>query len=137
MDHHEDTIVDISKQLERFFSCSGKMLKPSIATVEGLICKIPRNELITTDLLRKELAEQFNVQVTCPYDTKKALQAIANDSTKKVPFWRVIKTNGELIAYFPGGRMGHTILLSEEGFTVDTTGKVPRVRNFSGSLVQF
>jgi alkylated DNA nucleotide flippase Atl1 len=135
MQQQEDLIVDISEHLERFFGYSGKMLKPSITTVETLISKIPRNKLITINQLRKELALQFKVQVTCPSDTKQALKAIANNLSTQIPFWRVIKTNGELIDYFPGGRMGHAALLTQEGFVIDSSGKVPKVVDFKKCLV--
>ena len=113
------------------------MLLPSPATVEALIRKIPEHKLLTTDLLRKELAGQFNVQGTCPVTTKKALQAIANRANNSVPYWRVIKQNGELNAIFPGGVVGQTIRLQQEGFTIDTSGKAPKVKHFKASLVRF
>jgi len=137
MENQEDTIVEISGKLERFFGCSGKMLKPSLATVETQIKKIPQNKLMTTDHLRKVLAVQFKVQVACPYDTKMALKSIANDANQNVPYWRVVKKNGELISYFPGGLEGHADLLRQEGFTIDTKGKVPKVKNYRESLYLF
>jgi hypothetical protein len=133
----EDTIVDISKARERYFGCSGKMLLPSAATVAAQIQKIPENQLITTDLLRKALAAQFDVQVTCPVTTNKALRVIANNPNSDVAYWRVIKKNGELIGIFPGGVEGHAAHLKQEDFTIDTTGKKPTVKNFSESLIHF
>ena len=137
MEQREDAIVDISEHLERFFGCSGKMLKPSRATIEALIHQIPERALITTDLLRKKLAAQFDVQVTCPYDTKQVLREIANDAGSGVAYWRVIKASGELIAHFPGGLDGHAGLLEREGFSIDASGKTPKVAGFKKSLVRF
>jgi alkylated DNA nucleotide flippase Atl1 len=137
MELQEDAIVDIPENRVKFFGCSGKMLLPSPATVEALIKKIPENKLITTDLLRQKLTDQFKVQGTCPVTTQKALQAIAKDSSKNVAYWRVINQNGELIAKFPGGVEDHAALLKQEGFTIDTKGKVPRVKQFRESLVRF
>lgn len=137
MQHQEDAIADISKAREKFFGCSGKMLLPSPTTVEALIKKIPQNKLITADLLRKVLADQFRVQATCPVTTQKALKAIANESGKNAAYWRVIKKNGELFAIFPGGAEAQAALLRKEGFTIDATGKAPKVINFSDNLVRF
>ncbi len=137
MELREDTIVEISASLERFFGCSGKMLKPSRATIEALIAKIPKDKVITIALLREELARQFGVEVTCPSDTKQALKAIANDSAQSVPYWRVLKANGELIAYFPNGREGHAAQLREEGFAIDTEAKAPKVKGYKERLVFF
>jgi hypothetical protein len=121
----EDIIVDIDKNRERFFGTSGKMLLPCPATVETLLKKLPENKLVTIDFIRKELANQFSVQVTCPFNTKLCLRAIANDSTKQIAYWRVIRGNGELIAYFPGSVEGHAALLRGKGFTIDYGGKKP------------
>jgi alkylated DNA nucleotide flippase Atl1 len=112
------------------------MLLPSRATVAAMIKIIPENKLMTTGLLCKELANQFQVQGTCPVTTKKALQAIVNDSSTTVPYWRVIKQSGELMAYFPGGVEGHATCLKVEGFTINTNGKAPKVNDFKASLVR-
>jgi hypothetical protein len=106
---------------------------PSPATVAALIKKIPKRKLITTNLLCKELTDQFKVRGTCPVTAQKALQAIAHGSSKNNAYWRVINTNGGLIARFPDG----AALLVEEGFTIDTKGKVSKVKNFKESLVRF
>src|SRR5580692_11726473 len=133
----EDLIVEIPENRVKFFGGPGKMLLPSPATVEALIKKIPEHKLITTGLLCKELTEQFKVRGTCPVTTQKALQEIAHGSSKNIAYWRVINTNGGLIARFPGGAAGQAALLVEEGFTIDTKGKVSKVKNFRESLVRF
>jgi alkylated DNA nucleotide flippase Atl1 len=127
-----DVIVDIPKERVKFFGGTGKMLLPSPATVAALIKKIPKRKLITTSLLCKELTDQFKVRGTCPVTTQKALQAIARE--KNIAYWRVINSNGGLIARFPGGAAGQAALLVEEGFTIDTKGKVSKVKNFRESL---
>ena len=137
MHPQEDMIVDISKTMERFFGCSGKMLKPGEATVAAVVKRIPESTLATTDLLRKVLADQFQVQVTCPYDFKQSLLALARGPAQDVPYWRVIKQNGELIPRFPGGVDAQAARLSAEGFTIDTTGKKPRVLHFKQCLARF
>ncbi len=50
---------------------------------------------------------------------------------------RVIKQNGELNAIFPGGVEAQAVRLRQEGFTIDTNGKVPKVKQFKASLVRF
>src|SRR5579859_513831 len=109
-----DQIVEISPARERFFGCSGKMLIPSTTTVESLIETIPEHRLMTVDLLRQRLADQFQVQVTCPVATNNALREIARDKSRNVAYWRVIRKNGELIALFPDGVEGHATHLEQE-----------------------
>jgi hypothetical protein len=117
MEPQTDMIVVIEKHRERYFGGAGKMLIPCPTTVATQIRRIPEHQLMSKELLQAKLAEQFQVQVTCPFATKKALQAIAQDTNQPVPYWRVIKKNGELFSYFPGGVEGHADCLRQEGFT--------------------
>ncbi|MEP7291269.1 MAG: hypothetical protein ABI835_05775 [Chloroflexota bacterium] len=137
MEFEENAFKEIAENQIGFFGGAGQMLIPSRKTVEALIRKIPASQLITTDLLRKRLADDFGVQGTCPVTTKKVLRVIASDADEDVAYWRVIKQSGELIAYFPGGVEAQAALLGEEGFSFETSGKVPKVRKFKESLVHF
>jgi hypothetical protein len=110
MESQEDVIVDISPNRTKFFGGTGKMLLPGPATVAALIKKIPKRKLITTNLLCQALTDQFKVRGTCPVTTQKALQAIVHGSSEKIAYWRVINTNGGLIARFPGGAAGQAAL---------------------------
>jgi hypothetical protein len=137
MEPPEDLIVDIPEERIKFFGNAGKMLLPGPATVAALIKKVPEHSLITTSLLCQELTDQFKVQGTCPVTTQKALQAIANDASRKVAYWRVIRANGGLMSGFPGGVEGQAALLKKEGFAMDRRGKIPKVKDFQKSLVHF
>jgi hypothetical protein len=132
-----DAIVDIPPNRVQYFGTTGKMLLPCPATIAALIQKIPESKLLTTDQLRWTLTEQFEVEGTCPVTTKKSLQAVANDPSSKVAYWRVVNKNGELFASFPGGVEGHALHLRKEGFTIDTQGKVPKVIQFKECLLRF
>lgn len=134
MEPEDSQIVDIPENRVKYFGCSGKMLLPGPATVAGLIEHIPEHQLLTTDLLRKMLTEQFKVQGTCPVTTRKSLQTVAHDGSKQVAYWRVINANGTLIAHFPGGVEEQAALLRKEGFTIDTHRKIPKVLAFTNSL---
>jgi hypothetical protein len=72
-----DELVEIPKNRERQFGCSGKMLKPSRKSVEALVREIPRGEIATIALVRQALGDKHGAQTTCPFLTKRALQAIA------------------------------------------------------------
>lgn len=122
-------IVDSPKGQERRFGCSGRMLKPSRASVEALIEKIPRGMVMTTSCLRNSLAESHNAQVTCPFLTKRALMAITEDSETKAPFWRVVTANGEMAGYFPGDGPEQARRLKKEGVATEERRKRSRVMN--------
>jgi len=137
MEPPEDQIVDIPKERLKFFGGPGKMLLPGPATVAALIKKIPEHKLVTTNQLCQELTVQYKVRGTCPVTTQLALQAVAHDDTRKVPYWRVIKGTGGLFSRFPGGVEAQAALLQKEGFAFDRKGKMPKVKAFQQSLVSF
>ena len=122
----EDKIEAIPKTMEKFFGCSGKMVRPSTNTVKRVVRKIPKGEILTLEQLREKLAIDFNVQVACPASTSKALKTLAKEE-KTICYWRVVKKKGELIADFPNGIEGHAELLESEGFEIDYSKKNPFV----------
>ena len=133
----EDMIVEISKEREKYFGCSGKMLIPCPATVAKLLAEIPKRKLIMMDSLRRELARRAGVQVACPPSTLNALKAIATDPAFEIEYWRVVKKNGELLTLIPGGIVKQFAILTEEGFKLDSSGKTPKVAGFSDYLIKF
>jgi hypothetical protein len=137
MIQEHDEIVDIPPNRIRYFGGTGKMLLPSPATIANVIKRIPQSKLLTTDLLRQELTDQFQVKGTCPVTTKKSLQALVNDPNTNVAYWRVIRPTGALMATYPGGIEGHASHLQNEGFIIDTNGKDAKVKDFLNSLVHF
>ncbi len=136
MEMQQDEIVDIPPHRVKYFGTTGKMLLPSPTTIAAAISKIPAAKLITTSLLRQHLTEQFNVQGTCPVTTQKALREIANNPQYKVAYWRVINQSGGLLSNVPGGAAGHAAHLKDEGFTINTSGKAPKVDHFKQSLIR-
>ena len=132
----KDLIVDIPQEREKFFGCSGKMLLPCPATVASLIDEVPAGRLITTNLLRAELARRKGVQATCPPSAQRALKAAIAEGTN-APWWRVIKENGELFASFPGGIEAHAAHLAADAVEIDCGGGKPKVAGHLRRLIRF
>ena len=135
MSFQKDVIVEIPTNREKFFGGPGKMLLPSLDSVEGVLMKIRPNTLLTTGQLRTELTCKFGVEGTCPVTTQKVLVALARDPKKQVPYWRVINQNGGLISRFPGGVQQHAALLQREGFIIETQERAKKVKNFKEHLM--
>ena len=129
----QDKIESIPKTMEKFFGCSGKMVKPTQDTVKILVGSVSKGKLITIEQLRNKLASDFSVQSACPASTMKALQLLSKEQ-KPICYWRVIKKKGELIAKFPNGIDGHASLLKNEGFEIDSTKKNPVVIDYETKL---
>lgn len=132
-----DEIVDIPPHRVRYFGRQGKMLLPSPATIAAVIAQVPEHKLLTTDLLRKKLTAQFEVEGTCPITTKNSLRFLANDADQEIAYWRVIQQNGGLITFYPGGVRAHAAHLQSEGFTINTVRKLLRVDRYTDSLIRF
>ena len=52
------------------------------------------------------------------------------------PYWRTLRSNGELNEKYPGGVEVQTARLEAEGHTIDRTKKTPKVKDFEKTLVE-
>ncbi|MDQ8185031.1 MGMT family protein [Pelagicoccus sp. SDUM812002] len=123
----DDQIEQIPKTMETFFGTAGKMVKPSVETVDAWIGKIPKGQLCTIDELRCSIAASFAVERACPASTTKALKILSKEKPDS-PYWRVVKKKGELISQFANGIEGHAKKLEVEGFAIDYAKKKPVVK---------
>ncbi|RQP25097.1 MGMT family protein [Piscinibacter terrae] len=131
-----DEVVAIAPEREKFFGCSGRMLLPCPSTVAAVVKEIPSGKVATLELLRSELARRAEVEAVCPFQTKQALRAIA-EQTDAVPLWRLVKRSGELLKYLPGGSARQSSLLGKEKVAVEQTATGERVKNLKAHLVSF
>ena len=132
----KDQIVPISADREKFFGCSGQMLLPSQGTVAAAIKEIPSGKVATLDLLRSELARRAGVEAVCPFQTKQAIRAIAGQS-EPVPFWRLVRKNGEMLNYLPGGSASQAASLEKEKVATEQTAVGQKVKKLKDHLVRF
>jgi len=132
----EDKIESIPKTMEKYFGCSGKMVKPTSSTVKAVVRKIRKGKIVTVGQLTEKLATEFGVQVACPASTNKALVELSKEE-KPVCYWRVVKNKGELILKYPNGEKGHAKMLQKEGFEIDFSKKTAVVIDFKSKLCKF
>lgn len=132
----QDEIVEIPPERIRFFGGTGKMLLPSPATLLVIIASIPPRRLLTTELVRQHLTHRFRVRGTCPVTTQRSMLEAIRYAGSNIPYWRIVKKNGELMASLPDGVQMQAQRLSAEGFVVDHSAKVPRVRDLPASLMK-
>jgi len=110
-----DVLVDIPSGQERRFGTSGKMLKPSVASVARAVSQVARGTVMTMAELRQKLANAHGAQTTCPFLTKRALMAIAENPAGTAPYWRIVRADGGMTEYFPGGAAQAKRLRAEGG----------------------
>jgi hypothetical protein len=122
---------------------TGTFVIPAPMEVDELMRKVPKGRLTTIDGLRKVLARRHRATIACPITTgifawiaaNAASEAAAKGAKRITPFWRTLKSNGELNPKYPGGLADLTRKLSAEGHHVVHKGKRAFVENFEARLV--
>ena len=110
---------------------------------DELMRKVPKGKLITINQIRETLAARHGATVACPIVTGILARIAAGaageeleEGKKRVtPYWRTLKSGGELNSKYPGGVDGQRERLEGEGHAVRARGKKLVVEDFEHSLV--
>jgi len=120
----------------------GTMVVPAPAEVDAIMKNVPRGKLITINEIRAGLAKKHSTNICCPITTgifawiaAHAAEEAAEEGEKKTtPYWRTLKTGGELNPKYPGGIANLKRRLKAEGHRVIARGKRFFVEDFEDSL---
>lgn len=129
-----------SKDLPKVVKIEGKMsarwgtgtvVIPAPIEVAQIMNKVPKGRLITVNEIRAYLAKRHKATIGCPITTGIFAWIAANaareeyEAGKKeiTPYWRTLKTGGELNPKYPGGIANVSKLLQAEGHKVYQKGK--------------
>ena len=121
---------------------TGTMVIPAPIEVKELMDKVPKGKIITIHELREAIAKKHRVNIACPITTgifawiaaHAAEEAAAEGRKRITPYWRTLKTHGELNPKYPGGIPALRWQLEKEGFSVCQKGKRYFVENYSDRL---
>jgi hypothetical protein len=121
---------------------TGTMVVPAPLEVDEIMKQVPRGKLITINEIRAALARKHKVDIGCPITTgifawiaAHAAEEGAADGQKRItPYWRTLKTGGELNAKYPGGIPNLKKRLAAEGHKVIKKGKRYVVAEFEKAL---
>ncbi|HRY60116.1 MAG TPA: MGMT family protein [Patescibacteria group bacterium] len=112
----------------------GKTLAiPCPEDVAAIMKKVPKGKVITTGDIRTKIAKKYKAEAGCPLTTGIFTWIAANASEEAdlgIPYWRTLKTGGELNDKYPGGIMFQKSALKKEGHKVVQKGKKWIVENF-------
>jgi hypothetical protein len=122
---------------------TGTMVIPAPIEVDELMRKVPKGKLTTINEIRAALARKHKVDVGCPITTgifawiaAHAAEEAAAEGVKRItPYWRTLKSGGELNPKYPGGVPGLKKLLSAEGHSVVQKGKRFFVQDFQERII--
>lgn len=123
---------------------TGSMVIPSPMEVNALMRAVPKGKLITINEIRAALATKHRVSLACPITTgifawiaaHAAEEAAAEGKSSTTPYWRTLKTGGELNQKYPGGISRLKKRLKAEGHKVFQKGKRYFVADFARSLAR-
>ena len=122
----------------------GTFVIPAPLEVDGIMKKVPKGKLITINEIRKFLAQKHGTDIACPITTgifawiaANAAAEDENEGKKRItPYWRTLKTGGELNQKYPGGIEKQTKLLESEGFEVIKKGKKTLVYGYQDHIMK-
>ena len=109
----------------------GRCVVPAPREVDALMRKVKPGQLTTIEHLRTAIAAQHRADLACPMATgifawiaaHAANEGELAGDKKTTPWWRTLKTGGELNPKYPGGIEAAAERLRDEGHTVFQKGK--------------
>jgi len=122
---------------------TGVMVIPAPREVDALMKQVPRGKLTTINELRAALAKRHKADFACPITTgifswiaaHAADEAAAEGRKLITPYWRTLKTGGELNPKYPGGIPGLKKRLRAEGHKIAQRGRRFFVADFQEALL--
>src|SRR5438132_2710496 len=122
---------------------SGTMVIPAPVEVDAVMARVPRGKLITITEIRAALAKKHGVTMACPITTgifawiaaHAAEEAKADGVRKITPWWRTLKSGGELNPKYPGGIDSLARRLRAEGHRVVARRKRFFVQDYDKALM--
>jgi len=139
-----------SKGLPRVGKVTGKMSKrfgtgtmviPAPLEVDELMRRVPKGRVTTINELREALARKHHADFACPITTgifawiaaHAAAEAAAEGRKRITPYWRTLKSTGELNVKYPGGAEAQAARLRAEGVAIEPARgkKPPKAKDFT------
>ncbi len=125
---------------------TGTVVIPAPKEVDEIMKKVPKSKLITINQIRTILAQKHGATIGCPITTgifawiaAHAAEEAAVEGKKDItPYWRTLKSGGELNEKYPGGVEAQAARLEEEGHIIEPGKgkKPPKVKDFEKYLIK-
>ena len=137
-------VVEIDEKMSKRWG-TGTVVIPAPMEVDEIMRSVPEGELITINEIRGILAQRHDATIGCPMTTGifawVAAHAANEDEEEGVeditPYWRTLKSKGELNPKYPGGIENVKARLEAEGHKVIQKGKKVVVEDYEKRLMTY
>ena len=118
-------VIEDEKSIERYGGQNMLIAPPMF--YNGIMAEIPYGKVITAKKIREFLAKRHHADFTCPMTAGIFINLAAHANCERdfdrIPFWRTLKTDGELNPKYPGGIEYQIKKLQAEGHEIYTRGR--------------
>ena len=138
-------VAEITDKMSKRWG-TGTVVIPAPREVDEIMRQVPQGRLTTINQIRTVLARKHGASIGCPITTgifawiaaNAAEEAAAEGKKDTTPYWRTLKSKGELNEKYPGGVATQAAHLREEGHTIEPgKGKKPaKVKDFEKALAE-
>jgi len=138
-------VVEITDKMSKRWG-TGTVVIPAPIEVDEIMNQVPTGKLITINQIRVVLAQRHGATICCPITSgifvsisaRAAEEATAEGKGDTTPYWRTLRSSGELNEKYPGGIEAQTGRLRQEGHTIEPGKgkKPPKVKDFEKDLVE-
>jgi alkylated DNA nucleotide flippase Atl1 len=138
-------VVEINEGMSRRWG-TGTCVIPAPMEVDTLMRKVPKGKVTTINEIRAALARRHGATIGCPITTgifagiaaRAAEEAVAEGRRRITPYWRTLRSGGELNPKYPGGVEAQAARLKDEGHAIELgRDKQPkRVKDFEKYVVK-
>jgi len=138
-------VIEIDERMSQRWG-TGTCAIPAPKEVDEFMRAVPRGKLTTINDIRAALARRHSATIGCPITTgifagiaaRAAEEAAAEGKKDITPYWRTLKSSGELNPKYPGSVEAQAAHLKDEGHTIEfSRDKRPkRVKDFEKHLVK-
>ncbi len=136
-------VEQITEKMSRKWG-GGSIVIPAPKEVDEIMKKVTKGKLITINRIREFLAKKHNATIGCPVTTgifvlivSRAAEEEREHGKKRItPYWRTLKSKGELNPKYPGGVDNQMEKLKKEGHKIIQKGKNYIVEDFEKKLME-
>jgi hypothetical protein len=138
-------VIEINEKMSQRWG-TGTCVIPAPREVDGIMKRVPPGKLTTINEIRAHLARKHRASIGWPITTGIfagiAARAAAEDAAEGrqdiTPYWRTLKSKGELNEKYPGGVEDQSVRLEKEGHVIelDKKQKPKKVKDFEKSLAE-